>query len=104
MTQVKVLSAAPDVPEDPDVPDEPELPVPDVPDVPEEPEEPAAPDVPEDPEVPDEPFAAVFVRICPSLSFTRTSVDVPPDERDVAENDVLVIVMFGTYIVSVVVS
>jgi len=97
IAQVKVLSTGP-----PLAPSAPE-----VPDVPDEPEDPAAPEVPDEPDVPEEPeepAAPVFVFIVPSDSLTRTSFDVPPEGRLVAEKLVLVNVRFGVYIVSVAVS
>jgi hypothetical protein len=97
ITQVKVLSTGP-----PSAPSAPE-----VPDVPDEPEDPAAPEVPDEPDVPEEPeepAAPVFVFIVPSDSLTRTSFDVPPEGRLVAEKLVLVSARFGVYRVSVAVS
>lgn len=94
ITQVKVLSTGP--------PSAPSLPS--VPDVPDDPEEPAAPEVPDVPEEPDEPDPPAFVFIVPSDSLTKTSFDVPPEGRLVAEKLVLVSARFGVYNVSVAVS
>lgn len=51
-----------------------------------------------------EPDAPVFVFIVPSDSLTKTSFDVPPEGRLVAEKLVLVSARFGVYSVSVAVS